>query len=193
MLEQININNERWFDLTPLKNEIWKDIPEYEGLYQISNYGRIKSNDKIVSFNRHFVKGRIMAGYGNEKKNQYHRVQLYKNNKYTVIYTHQLVAKLFLDNPKNLPQVNHINGIKLDNRVCNLEWVSESENLRHAVKTGLIKTCKIVQQYDLDGNFIKEYISTGEAKRDTKINHIPEACRGERMTVGSYMWRYKEV
>jgi hypothetical protein len=119
--------------------EIWKDVVGYEGYYQVSNFGRIKSVDRIVNHisGRKRVKGLIMtpknAGCG------YLKVDLSKNNKYKAEYVHRLVLKHFKGEDKLKPEVNHKNGNKTDNRLDNLEWVDSSENKNHAILTGLRK------------------------------------------------------
>jgi hypothetical protein len=112
-------------------NEIWKDIEEYEGLYKVSNLGRIASykykHKKICSCN---------------SKKAYPIVTLCKNLTYKKIRVHVLVAAAFIPNPENKKEVNHLNGIKTDNRVCNLEWVTPKENMIHCYKIGLRKGLK---------------------------------------------------
>lgn len=118
-------------------NEIWKDILGYEGLYQVSNLGRIKSLARLKS--RYNAPEQIRS-QGN--KNGYKIIQLSKNDKKKTFKVHRLVALMFILNPDGKPHVNHINNIRYDNRVDNLEWVTNKENLEHAVKVGAFKTAK---------------------------------------------------
>ena len=119
--------------------EIWKDIQGYEGLYQVSNIGNIKSLDRTVGENRtpYLKKGRILKAW---KYNGYLCVNLCGEGKNVKLKVHRIVAETFIDNPKNKKEVNHINGNKTDNRVENLEWCSHKENIQHAFRTGLRKT-----------------------------------------------------
>lgn len=123
--------------------EIWRDIENYESYYQISNYGRVKSLDRIIirsDNKKQFVKSRIMKSF--LTKQYYWRVSLRKNGTIKKYNVHRLVAQAFIKNSKNKPEVNHKNGIKFDNYFKNLEWATSSENTIHAVKTGLQKACK---------------------------------------------------
>lgn len=113
--------------------EIWKDIPGFEGLYQISNLGRVKSLPKMAG--RRFQDEHMIALV--DVSGGYVGVQLYKNGKGKRYSLHRLVATSFIDNPENFPQVNHVDGNKKNNCVTNLEWCTAKENIRHAWDTGL--------------------------------------------------------
>jgi len=114
--------------------EVWKDVPNYEGMYQVSNLGNVKSLDKIVSHypnGTRLRKGKVLKQQ--KLKSGYLIVSI--NNKSKTV--HRLICETFISNPHKKKQVNHINGIKSDNRVKNLEWCNAKENIAHAKKLGL--------------------------------------------------------
>lgn len=183
--------------------EIWKDIQGYQGLYQISNLGNIKSFPRKYSIKNERILKPAKTSKG------YYFVYLYKNGKAKMYLLHRLIAESFIPNYNNKPCINHINGIKTDNRIENLEWATYSENTKHSYKIGLEKksekqkeNCrklgkslgKSILQYDLDGNFIKEWISSAEAGRKLKINqsNIIACCLNKRKKAGKSKWKYKE-
>jgi len=121
--------------------EIWKDIKDYEGMYQVSNLGRIKTLERIVKYDTppysHTVHMKIKKI--SKKNNGYMIVGLWKDNKGKNFHIHRLVANAFIDNPENKATVNHIDSDKTNNCVTNLEWNTQSENNKHAFKVGARK------------------------------------------------------
>lgn len=170
--------------------EVWKDIEGYEGLYHVSNLGRVKS----LKFNKIRVLKPFKGGTG------YLKVQLYRNNIQTNYAVHRLVAQAFIPNPEKKPEVNHINEIKADNRVENLEWMTFKENCNYGTRNQRVsksnknnpKRSNLVNQYDLEWNLIASYESASEATRQTGIarSSISDVCLSKRRTAGGFRWRY---
>lgn len=173
--------------------EIWKDIKDYEGMYQVSNLGRVRS------LNYHHTKQvKLLSLCVNYKG--YLKAHLCKNNKGKKASVHRLVAEAFIPNIENLPQVNHIDGNKLNNCVTNLEWCTQEHNIQHAYKNGLIKhqkgvhfcNDKKVNQYDLNGNFIKQwnYISDASSQLNVSSSSIYRGCNNKIKKPKLFIWRY---
>lgn len=169
--------------------EIWKDIKGYEGKYKVSNLGRVKSKRRN--------KERIMKP--NKSKKGYLRLNFTINYKSKSFQVHRLVAQSFIPNPEKLPEVNHIDGNKLNNNVKNLEWVTTSENCKKAWKIGLKKkiygkkpNIKKVTQYDLDGNIIRKWDYILQASRELGIDDtgISLCCKHKQKTSGGFKWEY---
>jgi len=120
-----------------MTKEVWKDISGFEGYYQISDSGRVKSLDRTVRQRNgiNLIKGRFLKPSIN--KGGYEYLSLCKEGSQKTYVIHRLVGVEFVSNPQNKPQINHINGIKTDNRAENLEWVTNQENQQHASKIGL--------------------------------------------------------
>tara|TARA_X000000368_G_scaffold301537_1_gene240252 strand:+ start:4143 stop:5426 length:1284 start_codon:yes stop_codon:yes gene_type:complete len=175
-------------DLTNLKNEIWKNITDYPE-YEISNMGRIKY--PIRKGNKPYIK-RIT--YGGNTGDGYRSFRLKHNNKkfYTVI--HRLVAKEFLPNPNNYKIVNHIDGIKKNNNVNNLEWCSRSYNTQHGYDNNLISGKREIYQLDVNNNIIKKWSTIKDAYISLKLSRtaINKVLSGRNKTSGGYYWCYKE-
>lgn len=188
-------------------NEIWKSIIGYDNLYEISNYGNIRSLDKCF-LNKDGNIYRRKGIYLKPVKNKYGYLQvgLCSNNKESSHTIHSLVAKMFIDNPKNKPTVNHKDGYKLNNHYSNLEWATKSEQAIHSLNLNLRKmpnnwngkfgsqhgASKKGYQYDINNNFIKQYNSIIEAAKDVNIqpSSITSVCKNRNKTAGGYKWKY---
>lgn len=121
-------------------NEIWRDISGYKGYYQVSNKGRVRSiNREFINIlgRKCYAKGRVLKSRDDSYGYEYVVLTMTRKKRYTV-KVHRLVAKEFLVKSNNRDHVNHINGNKKDNRSCNLEWMTNAENSRHAGKMGLM-------------------------------------------------------
>ena len=167
-------------------NEIWKDIKGFEGHYQVSNLGRVKSLKRGKE--RILKPGRDTYGYL--------RVILWKNNKMKMCYIHRLVAQAFLPNPQNLPQINHKNEDKTDNKVENLEWCDSRYNNNYGTRTQrqVEKLSKPVIQFTKDGKLVKEWKSTHDVERNLGYSHghISSCCNGRYKSAYEFNWKYKD-
>lgn len=165
--------------------EVWKDVVGYEGLYKVSNLGNVYSNYT----HRNLCCGKTQDGYvyASLTKNKH------RNNK----FVHRLVAEAFIDNPDNLPVVNHKDENPQNNNVCNLEWCSYKYNATYNnahIKRG-DNMSKPVYAYDKNGTLIKKYKSAREAHRETGFSHgdISQCCNGYRYALNDTVWSYVEL
>ena len=173
--------------------EIWKDIEGYEGLYQVSNLGRVRSVDRYDGLN-HFLKGKIKKQ--TKDKTGYFTTHLWKDGKNKCCKVHRLVAQAFLDNPNNLLQVNHKDEDKTNNRVNNLEWCDAVHNQNWGTinerRSKSLSTS--ILQFDLEGNFIKRWdgMKTAASELCILYQNISKCCRGVRKQFKGYKWGYAE-
>lgn len=163
--------------------EIWKDILGYEGLYQISNHGRLKSLPKMVGRGKRYMsKERIVSSH--KSPNGYLRTHLDKEGKRHFFSVHRLVAQAFLDNPNNYPCVNHKNEIRSDNRVENLEWCSFKYNANYGTRNKKISTAKIGHEVSCEtreklrqANLGEKSPSYGKKRSEETKRRISEALK----------------
>lgn len=190
--------------------EIWQDIKNYEGLYQVSNLGRVKSLERTTigkKHGTHKIKEKILK---DGKCGKYKIIVLSKNAKSKTLYIHRLVAMAFIDNPKKYSEINHKDGNTINNIVDNLEWCNRSYNIKHSYRIlkrkinadGIIKFNEShkrkVNQYDLKGNFIKTWNSISEAEKflnKKNTGKISSCCKHTpgRKTAFGYKWEYADI
>lgn len=179
--------------------EIWKDIEGYEGLYQVSNFGRVRSLDRVVVRKngwKQIIKGQMLKPF---PLHEYMQISLRKEGKPHQYRLHRIVATAFIPNPDNLPEINHKDENKANNCVDNLEWCDRLYNLAYGTRSQrqALSQGHHVYQYYMNGVFVKDYPSITEASRQTKINRvsIANACRGfdsmgrRFTTAGGYLWK----
>lgn len=199
--------NNNTLPLVTYEQAQWKNIADYDGLYQVSSDGQVKRmpgtkfNKLTGRYNR---SEQILSNCPNSQG--YIGVGLSNGNVRKSFKVHRLVAEAFIPNPQNLPEVNHKNCVKSDNRVENLEWVSRSQNIQHAFDNGLNRPNKVnlgkppgehtsaraIQEIDIDGNVIKEFTSIVEA---TTLYGLPQGevsrvCSGKHKSVHGKYFRY---
>lgn len=197
------VNSERWLSRESLFGEEWRPVPGYEGSYQVSNLGRVRSLDRVVKSKqgwKKFVKGVTMKQsihhYG------YPVVSLLKESHSKQYAVHILVARAFIPNPKGLPCVNHKDENKRNNNINNLEWCTLRYNNSYGTRVDRIKASQMndpkkskpVRQLTKDGHPINDYPSISEASRVLGIceTAIASVCKGRKsyLTAGGYKWEF---
>ena len=178
-----------------MTEEVWRDVKGYEGLYQVSDQGRVKSLERTfinkIGRERYVKECFLKPGADG---GGYLRVGLCDGEKRKTFKVHRLVCEAFHENPDNKPQVNHINEIKTDNRASNLEWATARENSNFGTRNERLGKAqsKPVGQYTLDGDLIKAWQSTNEVQRQTGFSqgNISLAANGKYKQAYGYIWKY---
>lgn len=178
-----------------MDKEIWKDIPQFSGLYEASNYGRIRRTERYIVRNNGnplFLKERIMKQV--KKSNGRMYVNLYKDGKKYCKTVHRLVMSAHVPNPEHLEHINHKDEDPTNNRLDNLEWCTEWYNHHYGTKIERVaqKQCKPINCYDIDGNFIKTYDSIKEASKDLgeDASKITKICKHKWKNSTKYLFEY---
>ena len=178
-----------------MKNEEWRDVAGYEGLYQVSSEGRVKSLERKVEHwcgGERIQKERILKPV--VRGDGYLKVDLCAGGKRKMFAVHRLVCQAFHENLDNKPQVNHLNEDKKDNRACNLEWCTRIENCNHGTRNerSAKNRSKSVGQYTLDGDLVKIWPSAMEAQRQAGFarGNICKAANGKYKTPYGFIWKY---
>lgn len=184
--------------------EEWRAVPGYEGLYEVSNMGRVRSLDRWVDRPQggYLAKGKELKGWVN--KAGYRTVLLYKGegrgNGYVGFHVHRLVAKCFIPNPNRYGIINHKDENPRNNRVDNLEWCTQSYNVNYGTGKDRNyesnrKHMRMVEKLDMNGEYICTYNSVREAGRlnGLSFSNIQKCCANKPRfkSVGGYKWKYK--
>lgn len=189
-------------------NETWRDIPEYNGRYQASNSGRVRSTDKVVlksNGTSELYKGKILKPFASTGGYLYVTIAK-EQNKFYPVRLHRIIAKTFIPNPYGFSQINHINEDKTDNRVENLEWCTGKYNMNYGHRIDKFSSSmrnnpslsKEVNQYDLDGNYLRSFLSAAKAARSLNLNNIAagrigQCCRHlfkKGNSAYGYLWEF---
>lgn len=181
--------------------EVWKDVQGYEGYYQVSNHGRVKSLDRKVK-NRGGIatkKGKILSP--SVMNNQYKKIALWKDNEQKMMLMHRLIAQAFIPNTGNLPEVNHIDEDKGNNSVDNLEWCDRLYNANYGTaiersaskRKGVSVGERAIEQYTTNGVFVRSYDSAMKAAEAIKgcNSGICKCANGRYKIAHGYVWRWK--
>ena len=176
--------------------EKWKDIPNFENYYEVSNLGRFRSKIRIVNRNNSvYTRKQIYLKYSLTKAG-YPRLRLIVDKKQTKLLCHRIMAICFIENPKNYAFVNHIDGNKENFIIENLEWCSHLQNMQHAFETGLANGApvKSISQYSKDKVFIKKFNSITDACESLGIpeasSNIVKCAKGKLSSAYGFIWKY---
>ena len=177
------------------EKEIWKDIKGYEGYYQVSNLGKVRSLDRFINGNncKRLKKGKILKPFVNNRGYELVILSLRQKTKHFQI--HRLVAETFIPNPDNLPCVNHKDENPKNNKIDNLEWCTVKYNINYgtAIKRRVEKRSKPIIQYDKNFNIVAEWKSCTEPPKEKyDYSAITKCCKNIYKTHKGYIWRYKE-
>lgn len=173
--------------------ETYKTIIGFEGLYEVSNTGKVRSLDRIVNGKNGLtkLKGKILK---TSLQRGYKGINLFKNGKIKRVTIHRMVGIHFIDNPNNYKCINHIDGNKLNNNVSNLEWCNHLQNLIHARILGLNKSEKKIAQFDFYGNKLNDFKSLADASRYIgkyeMRGNITRAIKNNKTAFG-FKWKYE--
>lgn len=180
--------------------EVWKPISGYEGFYEVSNLGRIRSLERIVECSdcrKRKIKDRTLKG--SSYSGGYSGVTLHKDGCTKSVNIHRIVAEAFVPNPLEKEEVNHKDENPSNNHATNLEWVSHKENINYGTRTERARETttklqgKAVQQFSKDGKLVAEYESLSAAGNatGTHVPNILKCAKGIYKTAGGYIWKYK--
>lgn len=180
-------------------DEIWRDIEGYEGLYQISNLGRIKrvaraSKNKGTYGSMYQYKEKILSPQENKRRFGYYEISLHKNKKEKRFKIHRLVACAFVPNPNNKPEVNHIDGDKRNNKATNLEWVTSSENKKHAWNHNLYNSDHRKKAIICNNtNTVYESVTEASIQLNCDRRSIHRVLKGEKDKVKGMSFSYAKT
>ena len=169
-----------------MKEEIWCPIKGFEGLYEVSDKGRVKS----LKYGKERMLMQVRDSGG------YLVVNLYKNSEKKMYYVHRLVSQAFIPNQNNLPEVNHKDENKTNNYVQNLEWCTDKYNTNYGTRNQRVsdKLSKPVLQYEKSGAFVREWKSMQDVQRNLNYGqcNISRCCNGILKTAYGYIWKFKD-
>lgn len=177
--------------------EAWRDIKDYENLYQVSNFGNVRSIDRVIKqYNYSAKKDKIYIYKGKIltqgiDRNHYARVVLSKNNKQKHFMVHRLVAEAFIPNSNNLPYINHKDENSLNNVCTNLEWCTQKYNINYGTRTLRMRKTQGKKVKCVETGIV--YDSISEANKKNNCFHIKDCLKGRRKTSGGYHWEYERM